>query len=100
MMNLNQKDFKDFNGFAKGLVGKQVEVITREGTYTGTLLSVGSDSLILETSVRGRNVRLAIRMALIVAISRYVTSSRGRPFWAQSPPQRDESSENNESHTS
>lgn len=83
----------DFMHFANDLVGKEVEVITSEGTYSGTLLSVGSDSIIMETTIRGRSVRLAIRIALIVALFRLVTGSRRRgPFWAQSTEGEEESS--------
>lgn len=58
---------------AHRLVGQDVEVITTEGTYRGTLLSVGSDSLVLETRIRGRVVRMIIRIALIVALFRLIT---------------------------
>ncbi|MDP4085781.1 MAG: hypothetical protein Q8934_14340 [Bacillota bacterium] len=54
------------------LVGQEVEVITVEGTYTGTLVSVGGDSLVLETRIRGRLIRLFIRLALIVALFRLI----------------------------
>jgi hypothetical protein len=65
---MSSKD--NFINGAHKLVGKDVEVITTEGTYRGTLLSVGSDSLVLETRIRGRLVRLIIRLALIVALFR------------------------------
>ncbi|MCM3124520.1 DUF2642 domain-containing protein [Mesobacillus sp. AQ2] len=65
---MNSKD--NFINGAHKLVGEDVEVITTEGTYRGTLLSVGSDSLVLETRIRGRLVRLLIRLALIVALFR------------------------------
>jgi hypothetical protein len=65
---MNSKD--TFLNGAYKLVGENVEVITTEGTYRGTLLSVGSDSLVLETRIRGRLVRLLIRLALIVALFR------------------------------
>lgn len=58
---------------AHRLVGQDVEVVTTEGTYSGTLLSVGSDSLVLETRIRGRVVRMIIRIALIVALFRLIT---------------------------
>jgi len=57
---------------AHRLVGKDVEVITTEGTYRGTLLSVGSDSLVLETMISGRRVRMIIRIALIIALFRLI----------------------------
>ena len=75
---------QDFKRFAYGLVNQEVEVITSEGTYTGTLLSVGGDSIILRRRIRGRSERLAIRIAQIVAISRFATTPPRGPFWAQS----------------
>lgn len=67
---------KEFNRFASELVGQEVEVITNNGTYTGTLEYVGSDSIILITRVRGRRVRMAIRIALIIALFSLLTGSR------------------------
>ncbi len=61
---------ENFKKQAYRLVGQEVEVITTEGRYQGTLISVGSDSLVLETRVRGRLVRMIIRLALIVALIR------------------------------
>lgn len=63
---------ENFLSKAHRLVGKNVEIITTEGTYRGTLLSVGSDSLVLETRIRGRIVRMLIRLALIVALFRFI----------------------------
>lgn len=57
---------------AHRLVGQEVEVITAEGTYRGTLLSVGSDSLVLETIISGRRIRMIIRIALIIALFRLI----------------------------
>lgn len=65
-------DQENFKSKAHQLVGKKVEVITTEGSYTGTLLSVGSDSLVLQTRIRGRLVRLIFRIALIVALFRLI----------------------------
>ncbi|WHY93088.1 hypothetical protein QNK12_06225 [Neobacillus cucumis] len=67
---------QEFKHFASELVGEEVEVITTNGTYTGTLEYVGSDSLILITRIRGRRVRLAIRIALIVALFSLLTGRR------------------------
>ncbi|MDP4086244.1 MAG: DUF2642 domain-containing protein [Bacillota bacterium] len=63
---------KNFLDNAYQLIGQEVEVITVEGSYTGTLISAGSDSLVLETRIRGRLVRLFIRIALIVALFRLI----------------------------
>lgn len=62
----------NFKSKAYQLIGKDVEVITTEGSYRGTILSVGSDSLVLQTRIRGRLVRLVIRIALIVALFRLI----------------------------
>jgi hypothetical protein len=67
---------QDFMRFASELVGEEVEVITSNGTFTGTLEYVGSDNLILSTRVRGRRVRLAIRIALIIALFSLLTGRR------------------------
>jgi ABC-type transporter Mla maintaining outer membrane lipid asymmetry permease subunit MlaE len=63
-------DKKGFHNQAHRLVGQEVEVITVNGTFTGTLLSVGSNFIIMRTRIRGRLVRLLIRLALIVALFR------------------------------
>jgi hypothetical protein len=68
---------QDFVHFASQLVGGEVEVITSNGTFTGTLEYVGNDSIILSTRIRGRRVRLAIRIALIIALFSLLT---GRSF--------------------
>ncbi|MDQ6597648.1 hypothetical protein E2K98_05650 [Bacillus salipaludis] len=67
---------KEFNRFASELVGQEVEVVTNNGTYTGTLEYVGSDSIILNTRVRGRRVRMVIRIALIIALFSLLTGIR------------------------
>ncbi|WP_026575478.1 hypothetical protein [Bacillus sp. UNC438CL73TsuS30] len=67
---------KEFNRFASQLVGQEVEVVTNNGTYTGTLEYVGSDSIILNTRVRGRRVRMVIRIALIIALFSLLTGIR------------------------
>jgi hypothetical protein len=63
-------DSRDFFDQAQRLVGQDVEVITVHGTFTGTLLSVGSNFITMRTRIRGRLVRLLIRLALIVALFR------------------------------
>jgi len=71
-MEVENMSNQDFKSEAYRLVGQEVEVITTEGRYTGTLMSVGSDSLVLQTRIRGRLVRLIIRLALIVALFRFI----------------------------
>ncbi|GGL54961.1 hypothetical protein [Sporolactobacillus putidus] len=73
------------------LIGKRVEVITVHGTFRGTLLSVGTDFLILRTRIRGRIVRLLIRLALIVALFRLIGGT-GEP-WVFTPSSLEESEE-------
>jgi hypothetical protein len=84
---------QSFNQLANGLVNKEVEVITTEGTYTGTLLFVGSDTIILRTRVRGRLIRLAIRIAAIVGLFRFKPEHRGS-FWGQPMSQHEEEESN------
>ncbi|MGG3470526.1 hypothetical protein ABES02_23955 [Neobacillus pocheonensis] len=67
---------ENFRNFAERLVGEEVEVVTNQGTYTGTLEYVGGDTIILRTRIRGRVVRLAIRIALIIALFRLLTGRR------------------------
>ena len=67
---------QSFRDFANRLVGQEVEVVTNNGTYTGTLEYVGGDSIILRTRIRGRVVRLAIRIALIIALFSLLTGRR------------------------
>jgi hypothetical protein len=71
-MEVETMSNQDFKSEAQRLVGQEVEVITTEGRYTGTLMSVGSDSLVLQTRIGGRLVRLFIRLALIVALFRFI----------------------------
>ncbi len=59
-----------FRQQAKSLQGKKIQVTTTGSTYTGTLLSVGTDSLILSTIIRRRRRRLIIRLAEIILLSR------------------------------
>ncbi|MGX9135009.1 hypothetical protein ACWV26_11625 [Rummeliibacillus sp. JY-2-4R] len=74
---MNSKNSKEFKHFASEIVGNEVEVITSDGTFTGTLEYVGSDSIILLTRRRGRRVRMVIRIALIIALFSLFT---GRSF--------------------
>ncbi|MBB5323319.1 hypothetical protein HNQ34_000396 [Anoxybacillus tepidamans] len=60
----------DFMQQARHLVGHNIRVITVHGTFTGTLLSVGSDFLIMRVRIAGRLRRILIRLALIIALFR------------------------------
>jgi hypothetical protein len=85
---MDQRDFRDL---AHKLVGKDVEVITVHGTFRGTLLSVGSNFIIMRTRIRGRLVRLIIRLALIVALFRILLGgTEGSFVWTPSKHARDE----------
>ncbi|MGX4584546.1 hypothetical protein [Paenibacillus chitinolyticus] len=59
-----------FREQAKLLQGKKVQVTTTGSIYTGTLLSVGTDFLILSAVIRGRRRRLIMRLAEIILLSR------------------------------
>jgi hypothetical protein len=82
---------QSFNQLANGLINKEVEVITTERTFTGTLLHVGGDTIILKTRIRGRLVRIALRIALIVGLFRFKPEHRGH-FWGEPAPHEDEES--------
>ncbi|MFY4775630.1 hypothetical protein [Metabacillus sp. RGM 3146] len=69
---------QNFVQFASEHKGEEVEVITSQGTYTGTLEYAGSDHIIIRSRIRGRIVRLAIRVALIVGLFRLI--GRGNPL--------------------
>jgi hypothetical protein len=84
-------DSQNFNQLANRLINKEVEVITTERTLTGTLLHVGNDTIILRTRIRGRLVRVALRIALIVGLFRFKPEHRG-PFWGEPTPHEDEES--------
>lgn len=96
MFRLSQQDFRHF---AQSLVGHEVEVITTQGTHRGTLLSVGTDSIVLRTRINGRLVRMIIRIALIIALFRLILGTRGRlPVWTQSHERDDHSREFSDDH--
>ncbi|OKP72577.1 hypothetical protein A3849_27905 [Paenibacillus sp. P46E] len=60
----------NFRKQAKLLQGKTIQVTTTGSIYTGTLLSVGTDFLILSSIIRGRRRRRIIRLAEIILLSR------------------------------
>ncbi|CQR54347.1 hypothetical protein PRIO_1937 [Paenibacillus riograndensis SBR5] len=62
----------NFRKQAKLLRGKTVQVTTPCSTYTGTILSVGTDFLILSSIIRGRRIRRIIRLAEIILLSRLI----------------------------
>jgi hypothetical protein len=88
---MKRMDKKDFRDQAHKLVGQNVEVITVHGTFRGTLLSVGSNFITMRTRIRGRIVRLLIRIALIVALFRILLGGTGGSFvWTPSRHARNE----------
>ncbi|WP_206435586.1 DUF2642 domain-containing protein [Siminovitchia acidinfaciens] len=63
---------------ANDLVGEKVRVITVHGTFTGKLVDVNSDSIIMHVNISGRIRRILIRLALIIALFRFLgTVGRG-----------------------
>jgi DNA-binding cell septation regulator SpoVG len=87
---MKRMDKKDFRDQVHKLVGQNVEVITVHGTFRGTLLSVGSNFITMRTRIRGRIVRLLIRLALIVALFRLVGGTGGSFVYTPSRNARDE----------
>ena len=69
----------NFHQIAHELLNKEVEVVTTQGSFTGRLLEVGRDVLVLESRGRIRSRVLAVRIELIVAIFRVEQVQRG-PF--------------------
>lgn len=69
-----------FNQLSHDLLEKEVEVITLQGDFTGRLLDVGKDVIVLETRMRQRPLRVNIRIEAIVAIYRSET-----PIMPRSP---------------
>jgi len=69
----------NFHQIAHELIQKEVEIVTIQGNFTGKLLEVGRDVLVIESRGRVRPRLLAIRIDTIVAIFRVEQISRG-PF--------------------
>ncbi|WP_040209297.1 hypothetical protein [Neobacillus jeddahensis] len=68
-----------FHQIAHELLKKEVEIVTVQGTFTGRLLEVGKDVLVLESRGRIRPRLVAVRIDVIVAIFRVEQFQRG-PF--------------------
>jgi hypothetical protein len=69
----------NFHQIAHELLNKEVEIVTLQGNYTGKLLEVGKDILVLESRGRIRPRILGLRIEVIVAIFRIEQMQRG-PF--------------------
>ena len=89
----------NFHQIAHELLKKEVEVVTLQGDFTGRLLEVGRDVIVLESRGRGRNRVLAIRIETIVAIFRVENFIPRGPF-GFGPGEVEESSEHHESSSS
>ncbi|MEH7302988.1 hypothetical protein [Neobacillus drentensis] len=70
----------NFHQLAHELLKREVEVVTLQGTYTGRLLEVGQDVIVLETRGRMRSTLVAIRIETIVALFRVEHMQRRGPF--------------------
>jgi hypothetical protein len=70
----------NFHQLAQELLKREVEVVTLQGTYTGKLLEVGKDVIVLETRGRMRSTLVAIRIETIVALFRVENIQRRGPF--------------------
>jgi hypothetical protein len=70
---------RTFHQIAHELLKKEVEVITVQGNFNGSLIEVGRDIIIVESRGRIRHVHLIIRIDNIVAIFRSEQMPRG-PF--------------------
>ncbi|WP_027408466.1 DUF2642 domain-containing protein [Anoxybacteroides tepidamans] len=55
---------------ARQSIGHHVKVMTAHDTFTGTLLSVGSDFLVIRVRHNRNEQRLLIRLESIIALSR------------------------------
>ncbi|MFJ7726636.1 hypothetical protein ACIQXV_10760 [Neobacillus sp. NPDC097160] len=74
----------NFHQIAHELLKKEVELVTLQGNFTGRLLEVGNDVLVLESRGRIRPRLVAIRIEVIVAIFRVEQMPRG-PFGFNPP---------------
>ncbi len=78
---MSKESDKDFFDYASHLIGKQVQVITVEGSYYGELKELKSDFLLLLTNSRGQSSILAIRFKKIIGISQSLYRERRRPLF-------------------
>ncbi|WP_169802727.1 DUF2642 domain-containing protein [Neobacillus soli] len=69
----------NFHQIANELLKKEVEINTIQGNFSGRLLEVGKDVLVLESRGRIRSMLVAIRIETIIAIHRVEQMPRG-PF--------------------
>jgi hypothetical protein len=69
----------NFHQIATELLKKDIEVFSLQGKFSGRLLEVGKDVLVLESRGRVRPFYLAVRIETIVALHRVEQMHRG-PF--------------------
>jgi small nuclear ribonucleoprotein (snRNP)-like protein len=81
---INLKNQSNFNTYVRSLLNHEVEIVTTQGTYIGTLVQVDADTVYLQTRMRGQSVRIAIRTAFIVTIFPVIQEQRA-PFWMGFP---------------
>lgn len=70
---------KNFYHNGQELLENEVEVITSQGNFSGKLLELGKDVIIIESRIGQRPTRLIIRLDEVVAIYRVDPFPRG-PF--------------------
>ncbi|MEO2074066.1 MAG: hypothetical protein ABGX20_01420 [Bacillus sp. (in: firmicutes)] len=87
----------NFHQLAHELIKREVEVVTLQGTFTGRLLEVGSDVIVLETRGRMRSTIVAIRIETIVALFR-VEQHRPRGPFGFSPEEFENEHEHGHEH--
>ncbi|EKN70824.1 hypothetical protein BABA_03134 [Neobacillus bataviensis LMG 21833] len=85
-----------FHQIAHELLKKEVEINTLQGTFTGRLLEVGKDVLVIESRGRMRQRLLAVRIDVIMAIFRVEQMPRG-PFGFMPEEVEDEHEQQHES---
>lgn len=68
---------KTFNQIAQEYLNEEVEIVTLQGNFSGRMLSVSQDTIILENRMRGRPLKVMIRIETIVALYRLNIMPRG-----------------------
>ncbi|MDP4084097.1 MAG: hypothetical protein Q8934_05715 [Bacillota bacterium] len=87
---------KTFYQGAHPYLNKQVEIITTQGTFSGKLLSISQDVVILQSMMRMRPRDIVIRVEQIVALYREEQMPRGPFDFMPQEPEIEESEESQE----
>ncbi|MBM7652879.1 hypothetical protein [Neobacillus cucumis] len=90
----------NFHHVAHELLKKEVEVVTLQGDFTGRLLEVGHDIIVIESRGRVRPRVLAIRIETIVAIFRVENIIPRGPFGFNQGPFEESTDHHHESSSS